>query len=354
MPSSKDFLPNTIEFLIEAGGLAPSADNMQPWRFAWDGSRLSLTFRHRPHDDHLFTEHDPASLMAMGAAAENVTQAAALLGHIIRPLAPGHNAEGHVYLGAEIDVEAAATPEMRQHALFLRHTNRMSFQPRSLPLEAIAGIQQFTQEEARLQIFSNEDQRRSIAALVQSASEVRFQIRKVHEWFMATLRFSDAQVETGDGLDVRTLPLPPGGHLLLRVLRDWRRMSFFIKLGIHKNLAKIESRPIQLGPSIVAIFGPGNSAGAFAAGRLMERVWIYLNSIGVAVQPYYVVTDQIERHADSASLPPNLLPKVANLRDETFRFFKIPEGQKLYMLLRTGLPAVAPTRAKRLPLDEIS
>src|SRR5689334_3439847 len=68
-----------VRFLVAAGRQAPSADNSQPWRFVWDGERLSLRLDAVRAQQGLGSDH-PANLMAIGAVIENLAQAAEAIG----------------------------------------------------------------------------------------------------------------------------------------------------------------------------------------------------------------------------------------------------------------------------------
>jgi len=346
-------LPECVQLLIEAGQVAPSADNMQPWRFSWDGECLSLWYGAARDGGQIFTELDSASLLAMGAAAENVLQVAALMGLPNDAVDVEGGPSPAPYLRLRLYVKPTTRPEMLGNPVFLRHTNRMPYGRTPVPDDLRHTLQRLKERSAAVRVITDVGQRREVDALVRTASQARFQIRQVHEWFMATLRYSAAEVDRGDGLDVRTLDLPPGGAPLLRTLRSWRAMSLANKLGAYRIFAGIESRPIVRGPAIFAIYGENSLRGAFSAGRLMERVWLSLNSRGIAVQPYYVVTDVIERLGDGKSQPSPVRQTFEGFAEKVRLTFDLPIDAKLYIFLRAGLPQKPPVRARRLPIERI-
>jgi hypothetical protein len=188
--------------------------------------------------------------------------------------------------------------------------------------------------------------------LVKQASEIRFQTREVHEWLASSLRFSQAEISRGDGLDVRTLDLPPGGGLFLRLIANWRRMSIFNRFRAYQLLAEIDSRPIQKAPGIVVIIARRDKADCIDAGRIMVRTWSELNGREIAVHPYYVVSDQLTR-LEERSIPAGLEPRAEDIRRELKRLLALSDDETLHMLLRIGYPTREPVRSRRLPIDAV-
>ena len=83
---------------------------------------------------------------------------------------------------------------------------------------------------------------------------------------------------------------------------------------------------------------------------LLERAWILLNARGLAVQPFYVVTDALRR-SEGNRLPGHLTADARVLQERAAQIF--PPGESLHMLLRAGTPLRAPVRARRLPLVDL-
>jgi len=188
-----------------------------------------------------------------------------------------------------------------------------------------------------------------IATLVRIASQVRFQTREIHEWFSASLRFTEIEVARGDGLDVATFDLPPGGRVFMRwLMSDWRNMALLNRIGGYRMMAGIEAASMTKAGAIIAILGSETLSGALDAGRLMERIWIKLNQSGLAVQPYYVVSDQLTRLTEG-KVPDRLRHHVERLRDEVSSTLSLPPHARLHMLLRVGKPMRVPIRSRRIP-----
>lgn len=341
-----------ISMLLRAARAAPSADNSQPWCFSVGERMFSVAFDSERTGDGIFGPTSPATLLAVGALLENIQATARALGMDIQ-------------IENLIDSPTVGFPYLKVHlkqtfegetpqdlAVFARHTNRFTFQSRAIDPETLASIASLHEAPAQLRIVSESDQIRKISRLVTLASEIRFQIKEIHLWLIDSLRFSEDEVARGDGLDVNTLLLPPGGKTFLRFVSDWKRMQTFNRFGGYKITAREEAKLVGKAPLLIAVTAPRNSAGLLAAGQLMARVWTSLNAEKVAVQPYYVIPDQLNRLKDGA-LPAKLVEKAETLQNTCRQIFAYGEGESIHMLLRAGYPKSNPPRSRRLPLEAL-
>lgn len=343
-------VPDAVRWMVEAARQAPSADNTQPWRFCWDGQHLRINFDSVRMEGLTFSANHPATLLSGGAAIENMSQIMMALGKsgIALAVDQPYNKELACVLA---DPNLNVPPGLAQHPLFGRHTNRLPFRVGPLGQEIKAEISKLCVEGTRLHVFDDVAGMDWIANLVEQASAVRFQTQEVHEWLGKSLRFSPEQISRGDGLDINTLGLPPGGGLFLRFIANWDRMKRLNRLGAYRLLAAMEAGTIRKSSALVSIIGRSNPDGAINAGRLMERVWIELNHRGLAVQPFFVISDQIFRLHDG-SVPGNLKEIISKIDLAVSRKLELVD-ESLYIILRVGHPKSVPVRSKRLPVTSL-
>lgn len=341
------------DYLIRAGHAAPSADNSQPWHFHLYGENLFINYDAPRVQGLTFPAWAPATLLSIGGVIENISQAASGPGLALRinPL-PNECPLPDCY--AQIEVPNYPPPDrnQEQHRLFQRHTNRFRFKNTPVPIDVLNSLESMAEGDAKVIPFTTRPDIRTLAQLAQSASEVRFQTKEIHEWLGKSLRFSTADVEKADGLDVRTLDLPPGGRHFLEFISDWKRIRILNKVGIYKMLAKIDSTPLKKAPGILAIVGRQGELGALEAGRLLTRAWIHLNSEGIAVHPYYVVPDQIFRLKEGG-VPEHLVAQIQEVASRAEQVFDLDHDRVIYMMLRIGYPTREPLRSRRLPLSVV-
>ena len=176
--------PDTVALLVEAGACAPSADNSQPWRFRWAQRQLSLRYGDRRALNTTFPRDHQATYMAMGAAIENMLQAARAIS--IELETSTQNADGEFFT-ARVLSDGVALGNARQSPLFQRHTNRLPYKATKISKTIIDGIiPPTTSDNARIIALDRDGEITEAARLVQSASEVRFQTKEIHEWFSAS------------------------------------------------------------------------------------------------------------------------------------------------------------------------
>ncbi len=333
-------LPDAIAHLVEAGHAAPSADNIQPWRFAWTGESLEVRFDEQRMSGHLFGPRALATELAMGAVLENIEQVA-LVGIDSWAITETSRA---LYARLPLCAVDQALGTGSPQAVLDRHTNRWPYRRKPLPDALLSHVGAMTHGAARVVVDDDRRTIHTIARAVGLASQARFRTREIHRWLQQSLRFGPAAVARGDGLALETLALPPGGGALLRWLADWPRMERLNRFGAYRGLARLERAPVAAAPAVVAIVAPDGAG--IDAGRLMQRVWIALNQQRVAVHPSYVVPDQIDR-LDRGLVPQPLLPTV----DALGRLLKTVYGAaEPRILLRVGFPRRSDVpRSRRLP-----
>jgi hypothetical protein len=191
---------------------------------------------------------------------------------------------------------------------------------------------------------------REAADWVKQASEVRFQTREVNEWFAASLRYGDTADDFASGLHVSTLALPPGGVMLLKLMSDWNRLQWLNRLRAYKLFAAIEAANFQKTPLVVAITGSSGADDAFEAGRCLQRVWLKATESGLSAQPYYVVSDLLNR-LESGGVPAQCLAQATALRGQVKS--KFGEQARLHCMLRIGEPVGRIPVSGRLSLDRV-
>lgn len=330
--------PEIAKRTIDLAVTAPSADNSQPWQFVNAGNRWEVVYHHAGTKD-LFGPTGHATLLSTGALSYNLEQICGTsnTSSAIDPL-------GNWRLSF---VPPDRICEATEHALRQRHTNRHPFigPIHSSPIEQIAADNQL-----KLQFISAPSSIRKIAKAIAICSELRFKNEELHEWLFSSLRWSSSEAEIGDGLDLRTLHLPPGGRAFMKFISYWPRMSLLNFLGISKLMAHVDSLPVSNAPALLVISSKQEPTLTWQAGKTLAEIWTKLNQTGVAVHPYYVITDIAHRlqknKLDKAAA--GLAKKALSISRTTLNL----EADELpHIILRIGFPTRHPERSKRKNVD---
>ncbi|MDM7997763.1 MAG: hypothetical protein QUT30_18985 [Acidobacteriota bacterium] len=329
--------------------LAPSADNSQTWSLRWDGEKLSLTFHQRNHHS-VFSAESHATLLSIGSSIE-LLNAALLANKVASELGwPQNPALGQPYVS--ILLKDNPTDFTIPEAVIQRHTNRFAYRSDPLPSLLLSETGRLQDGGCRIVSITDREKKSGLIQAVRVCSEARFCTRELVEWLTDSLRFTQEEVARGDGLDVRTLNLPPGGKLFMRFISDWRRMKILNYLGIYKIMALADTSLLPVAPALMCIVGPGDTKGSLDAGRLMTRLWMHLNMNGIAVHPYYVVTDQINR-LHEGKVVAGFESRIGEVEQKLKNLLELQNGEMLHIIFRVGYPTKQPVRSRRLPLDAV-
>ncbi len=331
-----------LDVLMEAARWAPSPDNMQPWRFLRRANGFDVHFD--ASIGATFPLEAEATQISLGAIEENLRQAAQAIGAEVQ--LHRHDTDT-LLLRADITTMPHPRPLETGLPLFRRHTNRYPFRPEPVPDAIRERVAALHEAGAQLQLVQGKLQLHAWSDIVRRAGELRFQNMEIMGWLAHSLRFKAEDADRGDGLDIRTFDLPPGGTLMLHLLSSAPCLRAANRVGAYKLLAAIEARPIAAGPLLIAILRDDNRDAMRAAGVLMERAWIALNEAGLAVQPYYVVADQLRRQ-EAGQL--DAAHRQAALDLARHCQLQLGEQRPLAMLLRVGWPRHVVIRSQRKSL----
>lgn len=344
-------IPDFIQQLATVGALAPSADNSQPWILRWSGNAMEIAYVQRHETGNVFGASSHATLLSVGAVAENLQMALTANAVHAHWQCSTDIDEEQSYASVIIeDIPDSFTPPQGS---LQRHTNRLAFRSDPLPPDLIEQFDNYREGSNRLSPMIDRSQKAALVRLVQICSEARFCNRKLHEWLIGSLRFTPQQIARGDGLDINSLGLPPGGRHFLDFISDWNRLSKLNRLGAYKLLARSEVTLLTAAPALLCVVGPADTRNVIDAGRLLARIWTNLNLQGIAVHPYYVVTDQINR-LHNKTLAPGFDVKIAAAEQAMRNLLALQQNETLHMILRIGYPKTGNViRSRRLPLASI-
>jgi hypothetical protein len=335
-----------IADLAAVGALAPSADNAQPFHLTWTGRALELSYAQRHAATNVFSAHSHATLLGIGAVAENLDVALAANGVTGQWQWSG---AGQPYGTLALSHVPAAFTQPRGPSE--RHTNRNAFRRDALPRELLARLEKAREGDNRVSLREGKSAA-PLVRMVRLCSEARFCNEALHHWLFGSLRHTPDQVAAGDGLDLNSLGLPPGGRAMLNFMSDWGRMRALNRVGAYKLLAHSETGLLSAAPALLCISGPDEAHSVIEAGRLLARVWTTCNLEGIAVHPYYVVADQLQR-LHEGTLAAGFEPQVGAVERALEELLGLAPGHTLHMILRLGYPKVAPVRSRRLPLAAV-
>lgn len=280
------------DYILQAAVHAPSGDNCQPWRFRLKDNRISLYLRPEV-DQSLFNVEQYASLIACGAAIENMRLAATRYGfdgrieYFPRPKDPLRI--------ADLDFKATAVVEdPLQRYIPERHTNRTAYDGRAIEPSVLAAMAAQCKPipGVELEMITDHERRQEIAHLVWQADRIRLENQQLHAHFMRMVRFSvDSAWNRRDGLPLSNLEAGQGGDLFLRLTRSWPVMKAFNHLGASRMIARISYNGILQASAVGILKCRDHHPSSFLeGGRALQRIWLAATRAGLDFQPMTAVT----------------------------------------------------------------
>ena len=274
--------------VIKAASAAPSADNNQPWMLKASRSAIDIYWnldRRLPSDDGMF------DLLSIGAAIENIALQLSDLGYRNKVELSGDELSGKLQHVASIlfEKDQHVTKDDLAKFIFERHTNRYAFERASISADTLREIKESAEKDNFSELAWEAEQAniKRLSSLVALSDSLRFRYQEFHEELHRQLRLTPKHAnETRDGLDYRTLGLPPGGRQLLSLLRPWKTMAFLNRFGLSKLLSIPSAHMVRQSGAIGFMFVKDRTAHSFLnGGRAMQRAWLKAAKCGLAVHP---------------------------------------------------------------------
>jgi nitroreductase len=274
-----------LETLLRAARLAPSADNMQPWRFVVEpaAGRVQIRFDESRAPAPEQVDEQRMARLAVGAVLENVL-------HTAR--GNGWHVALHEPLPGAVAVfscpVAGDHPGQIDEVLFRRCTNRRPGDPRPIPADVLERLTGATPalEGVRTHWLVGRSKLAVLAPLLGRADALRFGNPFFRGALLSKVRFdapARARVETGFSLGSLELGLFDRiGMRLLPHLPD--RLLGWLRVG--RVFAAKARRQVECSSGLCWIDAPDDSrATDLLVGRAMQRAWLALTAEGLAVQP---------------------------------------------------------------------
>jgi nitroreductase len=276
--------------ILRAGIAAPSADNSQPWRFAWTGDALDVRID-PDRSGHVSDTRYVLSDLATGACLENM---------LVHARSRGWGADLEIFPQQDDPLWVARIrwrrdggdrPEPLAAAIEQRHTDRRF--PWRGPISADTRARLDAQARripgARLWWPQTARERKAAQGLIREAEALRFKSPTLHAELFSSIRFSAGwHTACEEGLPPAALAVEPPLRPMFQAMRRPGVMATFNRLGAAAMLGwRSAWVPIRLSPGLclVAVASTGR-ADVLSGGRALQRVWLQATLEGLSVQPY--------------------------------------------------------------------
>lgn len=353
--------PDLIDRIIRSGGKAPSAGNMQPWKFVWHKKRLLLLHDHVRSGSVFDPDHRIAHI-ALGACVENVVLEAHGSGFEVEVNTsdvPGPVVATFVFhRNKELATEVHTMDHLREQ-IDARCTNRKIAAPLPLPsaIRDRIGTAARSIPQVNATFFSDPALLAEIAALCGAAERLRV-LNPIghHEFFHKELRWTPDEASSAkDGLDIATLEIGMKDIAGLRVASDPRARELLAAWKGGRNLEDLSRRAVQNSSAVLLLSTEGDDVAVrLAAGRAMERAWLTANGSGWSVHP--VSAPLFLTHVLQYDLPAfseTEKQELRSLKARMERMLDLAAGEHPIFLMRLFKSENTITRSLRLSPDQL-
>jgi nitroreductase len=362
MPAAEAQAPNAnlplqlIQEIARAGTLAPSGDNLQPWRFRMDGESL-LVIGDPTRDHSLFNVQNLASYIAIGAVLENIIVVASRYNY--RADISYFPNQGERDLIARVSFSPGASVDPLADALERRCTNRKPYQRRPLDEATFKNLALDGSRFSNLGLVWLNDRAslKKIGAIVARADRLLFENPRIHDHLFSTIRWSAAEVATArDGLPIETLELGALGAKAFRILKNWSVVKTLNRFGFSKVAAGQSALLMRRCSAAGLIIAPDISPASFlTVGRAFQRLWLEATNASLALQPMTaVVFLQVKSILrDHDGLTAGQVAIIDSLRADLAKAYGVVAPQVPAMHFRIGYAEGPSARTLRRPVAQV-
>jgi sulfur-carrier protein adenylyltransferase/sulfurtransferase len=340
-----------MEFLLQKGTLAISADNSQHWKFSHSDTSITI---HEDPDRSNFnssTGHLP-QLISYGAVAENISIAASAI-NLNTNINFRYTRENPSVI-AECKFTAGAKKDQLFDFLEHRHTNRLPYHKTPVPSVQIeklyASIQDFT--DINMHCYQATSEKGILTKITAVSDEMIWLTKSLHEDLVRWIRFDK---HSQDGLPLPTLGLKLHKMVSLKAMQNFSTVQLMSKFGMQK-VAAIKSHLLMSRSPMHVVFTVNNATplSFFNAGRAIERFWILANSLNLSLQPFTspIIILHKELFEGKGTFNPQRRSKTDQILTLWNSCFDLSDEIPV-MLFRAGYAPLVEHRTKRRDITEM-
>jgi len=265
--------------IIDAGNLAPSGSNSQPWSFIVDGDTILV--RMHPEKDHpILNVGNRGTYVAHGALVENMRIAARRYGF-----------EASVDSFPEPGISARVTFRSGAHdhgllydVIATRHSNRRPYRRVPLAPNEMAALLA-VHAEPKCELLTIEGHAIEAAAPWLAADlPITLTNRTLHDLLFREVLWQEREQMERPGLYVKTMEITPPKSFVFRWLSSWGVAEFFNRLKLIDRIAGENTNTVASSGLIGMIVVHGTDEDFLHVGSYLERLWLTVSSLGLAMQ----------------------------------------------------------------------
>jgi nitroreductase len=341
--------------VVNAGILAPSGDNCQPWQIYYNKNRLCIKLIEQK-DRSLYNFNNSASLIAIGAMIENMSIVAGSLGfNMSVSLFPEEEKPSVI---SELSfITAEKKHDHLLEFIGIRSVNRRKYKPLYLSPEEKGELMKVAEEgNAELSLLEN-DGKKEVSRILSMNDRVLFENRNLHDFLFEHLRWTREEVEASrDGMSIESLELGGFQSKMFRLFSSWNFVRFMNMFGFSRLVPQESYKLCMSSSALCMLLMDGREPEGFInGGRVFQRLWLTAESLGIALHPMTGLSLLIQRMhiADDKGLSNSHLTLLKSLEEGLRKYFPIDDDKSIIMTFRIGHADPPSDKSLRLPVDQV-
>ncbi len=284
--SKPDLPPEIIKEIVTCGTWATSADNCQPWKFTWNGKTLAI-MADVERSGFFYDINNESTNMTLGAVAENIDIAASHFGFstTINTFPQGEDKTPTI----EISFTDKKLPENPLYQFIKKRvTNRKKYFKKKIEPEIYSQIQSVTTQTPGVESIwiDNPQTKKIMQKVIFDADRILFENEQLHQGLFKWIHLKKEEQGALDGMDLDILELEKFQQPFFPILGNWKVLSLLNHFGLSRIASLNSVQLLKSSPAYCLLTIDNTSAKNYiAGGRVMERIWIKANSLGLSVQP---------------------------------------------------------------------
>ncbi|WP_111672461.1 Rv1355c family protein [Algoriphagus litoralis] len=281
-----------LEGILAFANMAPSGGNVQPWIWIFDRKGILHLFHDQDRSHSMLDFKGTGSLIAFGAALENLRLGAAKEGIEVEFIYQIKEFGDELICSIRFVAKYKNPIPVPHYELVdgvqLRCTNRKNTNRQLLDKSHLTELVNYAKSEGyEIKITEDAKDLDDLAEIVGGMDRMRFFHEEGLMDFIKEVRWTEKDaLETRDGIDIATLELSGTEKAAMGLLKDPRTVKFFRKFLMGYGLTKISKDTITKSSAMLLLQGKNFSPQSYLeAGKVLQRIWIKANMLGLSFQP---------------------------------------------------------------------
>lgn len=344
--------------IVEAAILAPSGGNSQPWKWVLKNNSL-LLFYDFDAEPTFLGYGNTANILSLGASMENAVLQAKKMGLDSKVIAYPDKTIKQLVAQVKFYQEHKSEPKLAAliEAVGYRNTNRNIVERPEIENEKLLQLINVAKEMpgAELRVFTSEKELNDIADIIGEIEIIRLLEKAGQSDFAEEIGWTKRENEKRhDGVDIRTVDLTNSEVAGMKIAANAEVIALIKKWKGGGAFKKLTKKSIDSSAAVCILSMSEQSlTDYFNGGRILERIWLTANAIGLAFQPIsasiFLYTRLMAGKGENISEEGQ--KKLWDLRPKFENIFKIKEGQADILIFRLTIADTPEVKSLRRPLE---